>query len=290
MFDIAIISPVYDLELSDEMSHLYMVLSWLCKEDPQYKSHFSNIKRNYNDAYVILDNGMNENKMSSDSEIISTAYEINADEIICPDAYLNADETIKRTKTFLDTHYDKYIKDKFNVMAVLQGFDNDSFLKCYNEFLKDERISFLGVGYRNLMKPFKNEIENWKPSGINTEMLKQELTNDCYCYTMSRLYFLKNILNFDALKENDKSIHLLGIYNPVELSFYKTIFNDKELLYIRGCDSASPCQAAQANIPFDKQFGVKDKPKALLDFDRRMDGNVNRLAKYNINIMKDWVK
>jgi len=290
MFDIAVIAPVYDLELSDEMSHLYMVLSWLCKEDPQYKSHFANIRRKHKDSYVILDNGMNEGKMSSDEEIIITADEINANEIICPDVYLDARATIDKTKDFLDKYHTAYINKSFNVMAVLQGNDRDSFLKCYRSFLRDDRINFLGVGYRNLMKPFREDIDKWKPKGIDIGYLKEHLDEDCYYYTLSRLYFLTEVLSFAKLRQCNKSIHLLGIYNPFELSLYKKLIHPTEMLMIRGCDSAAPCQAAQAGVVFDKSYGVKDKPKALLDFDKRMDGNVNRLAKHNIEIMKEWVK
>jgi len=290
MFDIAVIAPVYDLELSDELSHLYMVLSWLCKEDPQYKSHYTNIKRKQDDAYVILDNGMNEGKMSSDQEIISTAHDINANEIICPDVYLDSSGTVRKTKKFLNVYYNGYVKGKFSVMGVLQGRDKESFLNCYDEFLNDDRINFLGVGYRNLMEPFKEEIDNWKTDLIDMDYLKKNLSDDCYYYTLSRLYFLRNILDFKKLKDNNKSIHLLGIYNPFELSLYSKLFSDDELLHIRGCDSAAPCQAAQAGVAFDKTYGVKDKPQSMLAFEARMDGNVNRLAKHNIEIMKEWVK
>jgi hypothetical protein len=287
---VATIAPVYDLDLCDSFSHFYMVLQWLCVEDPQYKSHFINVKRRYQDVYIVLDNGMNEQRLCTDQALLETARDINANEIICPDVFLDAEQTIKKTTAFLDKYYESHIKGKFNTMAVLQGDDEESFLKCYDAFLNDDRINFLGIGYRNLMKPFKGKIEDFEFDGLNKQELKDVLINDCYYYTLSRLYFLKNVLDFKKLEEKDKSLHLLGSYNPYEMKFFKEpLFTAQELLYIRSWDSACCIQAAQAGVTFNENYGVKDKPKAILNFEDHLDGNTRRLAQKNIKILKGWL-
>ena len=95
--DLAVIAPIHDLDLCDKLSHLYLILSWLCKEDPQYKNYWKNIKNKYKDAYVILDNGANEGKLSKDLDLLKTALDINANEIVLPDEYHNSEATIKKT-------------------------------------------------------------------------------------------------------------------------------------------------------------------------------------------------
>jgi hypothetical protein len=286
---IATIAPIYNLELCDSFSHLYLVLQFLCAEDPQYKSYFTNIKKKYGDAYVILDNNANEGCLCEDTALLSTAKEINADEIVCPDVYEDADNTIKITQRFLDTYHYKYIENNFNTMAVLQGKDKKSFLKCYNEFVEDPRVNFLGVGYRNLMKPFRDEIDSVKWP-MDTKYLKEKLNEDCYYYTLSRLYFLKYILDFEQLKMYNKSLHLLGSYNPFEMKFYnEELFTKEQLKFIRGWDSACCTQAAQAGVVFDNTYGVVDKPKAILGFDKHIDSATKQMVELNIQTIKEWI-
>jgi len=287
---IATIAPVYDLDLCDSFSHLYLVLQFLCATDPQYKAHFANIKRKHKDAYIILDNNANEGKLCEPAELLATAKEINADEIVCPDVYENADETIAMTQEFLDKYHYDYIENNFKTMAVLQGHDKESFLKCYNEFVEDPRIDILGVGYRNLMKPFRDEVDKAIWPYINTNYLKNVLQNDCYYYMMSRVHFLRNILDFNELKKYNKKLHLLGSWNPYEMNFYRIPwFTEEQLGYIRGWDSACCAQAAQAKIKFDITCGVKDKPKAVLNFENHMDTATRNLCKHNIKTLKRWL-
>ena len=290
MMKAATIAPIYNLDLCDSFSHLYLALQFLCASDPQYKAYFANIKRKHKDSYIILDNGANEQKLCEPVELLTSAKEINADEIVCPDVYENTDDTIKMTQDFLDKYHYDYIENNFKTMAVLQGLDRESFLKCYNEFIKDPRINVLGVGYRNLMRPFREDIDKVDWDGIDTKYLKEKLDNDCYYYTMSRLYFLRHVLDFNKLKENNKRLHLLGSYNPFEMKFYREPwFTSEQLGFIRGWDSACCAQAAQANVLFDKTYGVKDKPKAILGFDKHMGGNTLQLCKENISILKGWL-
>lgn len=289
--DISIITTQHDVEMANELSHTYMVLQWLCREDPQYKGHWCNIKREFDDAYVILDNGANEGKLCSGMELINTAYDILADEIICPDVYKDANKTVEKTKEFLNEYYEKYLNNKINVMAVLQGNTEQSFMDCYNAFLDDNRIGIIGVGYRNLMEAFKPQIDkfDWDSVNINNHYLKDNLNEDCYYYTLSRLYFLKNKVNYKTIKEKGKHFHLLGLYNPAELGFYKRVLQDN-MSFIRGNDSACLSQAAQAKVRFNKSFGVYNKPKTLLNFDKRLSSSEKIIFNENLNILREWLR
>jgi len=293
---VAIITPVYNPEPSHEFSHLYMILAQLCKRDPQYKNYWTNIKNIHKDAYVLLDNGCNENEPVTDLEILGLAADMGVQEIVAPDEYLKGPETVAKTMKFLDNYYNKYIKNNFKVMAVLQGTNRGNFLLSYRAFINDPRIDILGVGYRNLYEPFVSDMKSmnykaWETFGIKDAVnLICQLDEKTFHYTMSRLYFLKKYNVLQDVVTLGKQIHLLGLYNPYELSLYKQVFTEEELKSIRGCDSAAPIQAAQAGVVFNKDYGVKTKPKAILDGEKRLTESEKELVKQNIEIMKEWVK
>ena len=294
--EVAVISPVYDLDLSDNLSHLYMALQWLCKKDPQYRSHWKNIKTKFPSSYVILDNGANEAQLCDDLELLGTAVDINADEIVAPDVFDDAEGTMSKTEIFLGNYFEKYIEGNFNVMAVAQGRNQVQFMDCYKEFVIDPRISTIGIGYRNLFKPFEFNMrplteESWKALGIpDTRVLKDMLDEQTFYFTVSRLFFLRTRVDFKDLRKHNKQIHLLGLTNPYELSLYKKVLYPEELELIRGCDSASPCQAAQAGVKFNKGFGVEKKPKDYLDFEKRMTSKQRELAIKNMVIIEKWME
>jgi len=293
--DYAIITTAKDVELSSRLSHLYMVLAWLCKEDPQYKAYFINAKQRYNDSYTILDNGANENKLCEPEEIINVAYDLFADEIIAPDVYGDYVGTKDKTQEFLSKYYDKYLKDKFNIMGVIQGDTEESFLNCFNYYLNEPKIGVIGIGYRNLLKPFKSKMievtdETWNEIGIdNVPFLKSKLTEDTFYYTLSRIYFLKKYEDL-IYSLKDKKIHLLGLTNPYEMSLYNKIFSQKFLNKIRGCDSACLSQAAQASVIFNKEYGVIQKPKNILDFHEGLSTSQRFIFEENLKIFKKWTE
>ena len=290
--NIVVISPINDLNISENIDNQYMVLAWLLQEEPKYLDYFKKIHSKH-DCYVTLDNGLNEGRLVKGQELVDLAVAINADEVITPDVYMDGFHTVQETSLFLNNHLEE-LKD-INVMAVPQGNDKPSFTACFSTFLRDKRINTLGVGYRNLYEAFKPEMEgmtneDWKQFGIkNVESLRSAIKESTFYYTVSRLYFLKKYVDFGALKEHNKNIHLLGLWNPFELSLYNDIFTEEEMSYIRSCDSAAPNQAAQAGVTIDPGFGVTDKPAAYLDFKSKMTKDQVELAFKNIEQIRSWV-
>lgn len=292
---LALISPIEHLNVSQEFSDIHMVLAHLLNH-PKYRNFYKGLKNVQQDAFVICDNSANEGFMIKDKQILSLAEKINADEIVAPDKYHDADITIYETKKFLETYFDSDIKDKYTVMAVPQGNNIEEFMKCYNAFLEDDRINTLGLGYRNLVPAFSDEMfvltdSDWIDLGIDEiEILQNRLEDNCFNYTLSRFFFLKSFVNFRSLKKHNKKIHLLGLYNPYELSIINKTLTRTQLQGIRSCDSASPWQAAQCGILFNSDFGVVAKPKQYLDFEHISEvGEINVLEK-NLKIIKKWAK
>lgn len=290
----AIIPPIHDLDLADSLSNLYLVLSWLCLQDEGYRNHWIDLKKN-KDCYIILDNGANEGKLSNDDELIKLACDMGINEVVTPDVYLDWYGTVDKTKNFLIKYHDTLKKNNINTMSVLQGKTEEEFNSCFDAFVSDNRVNILGVGYRNLMLPFRNKMEamtddDWIKIGVSEiKHLRDVLEPDTFYYTLSRLYFLTMVVDYNKLGLYNKKIHLLGLMNPYELSILTRCLSEKEMSFIRGCDSAAPVQAAQANVIFDVSFGVVKKPKALLDFEKKLENDEKALAIKNIEIMKGWL-
>ena len=292
---VSIIAPIHNLDISTKLSNMYMVLSWLALEEPSYKQFYIDLKQREPKSYIILDNGAAEGKLIDNKLLINLAKEMNVNEIVLPDAYGNVIETLNRSGKFIDENI-VYIKEnKFKLMGVVQGQTIEEFLKCYEIFLTDKDVKIIGLGYKNLLNAFIREIEaisngEWTSWGITEiQHLINKLENNTFLYTLSRPYFIKNYVDFDQLKKRGKKIHLLGSYNSYELSLYKKMFNDKELKFIRSNDTASPCQAAQVDVFFDRTFGVVNKPKKFLDFKKKMSLKELEACYNNINIMKEWI-
>jgi len=295
---VAIITPIYNPEYADWLSHFYMVLAHIAKKDPQYKNYWCNIKNKYWDSYVLLDNGCNENSLVTDLELLGLAAELKVDEIVAPDVFGSGVDTIHKTYTFLDTHYEKYIRDNFQVMAVLQGKNRGDFMMSYKVFMEEPRINTIGVGYRNLYEPFIDDMnkltgDDWQKLikvPYNHDVLQFNVDQKTFYYTLSRLYFMRRTNIFKDAFNNNKLIHLLGLTNPFELYILNKALTPVEKALIRGLDSASPIQAAQAGIVFEPRYGVKTKPQAMLEFDKRLTEEQKILVEKNINIMKEWLK
>ena len=292
---LALISPIPYLNKSIETSNYHMILGHLLK-DVTYSAFYQTLREKQKDAYVICDNSANEGFMLKGQELIDLAKHVKANEIIAPDKYHDAETTVKETMSFLDDHYDVQLAGKFNIMAVPQGDTMTDYFDCYGEFLDDDRINVIGIGYRNLIPAFIDAVgmmtpAMWEQFGLPKEVvdiLFSRLEDNCFNYTMSRLYFLKNLVKFKTFAHRDKQIHLLGLYNPYELQLINMMFSPSELKRIRSCDTAAPWQAAQANVAFDKDFGVVTKPKAFVDFGQVLTDNQMVLFTHNMLLLKKW--
>lgn len=295
---LAMIAPIPHLkEYADVYKSKYhLILSHLCFTDPSYKKFYIKLKSQDPRHFIILDNGANEGEMIKGFDLVNLGTEIGVDEIIAPDKYAEAELTITETNSFIDTWYSVCKKAGIKIMGVPQGNTKEEFLRCYKEFIDNPNISTIGLGYKNLIHSFMYEIagiteqqwKNWKIKEIVD--LINSLEENTFYYTLSRIYFLKKYVNFKELERRRKKIHLLGLYNPYELSFYGRFFNKKELSRIRGCDSAAPFQAAQMDIEFNHNYGVVMKPKAFLDFNQKLIGESEAILVNNIKLIKKWNK
>lgn len=196
-------TPISYLETFDEYCDSYLVLSHLCIEHPEYLDFMKKSKK-----FKILDNSAYELEVALEDEtVLGIAKEINADIVALPDVWGDATETCKRHLDFLLKHD----KAGFKWMAIPQGNNVDSYLKCHEWFKENlsfsKNIELLGVAFMTTALCFHSLTEtNKKNVAVNRRMA---------------ISFLKR-QGLLAPK-----IHLLGIGNPIELIHY---YNDPEVI------------------------------------------------------------
>lgn len=290
--EFALISPIDHLSISSTVCNYHMVLGHLLK-NKTYSNFYKQLKINQPDSFIICDNSANEGYMLKGIELINMALSIHADELIAPDKYHDASTTMKETFEFLDSFYESHIENRFKVMAVPQGETPSEYINCFNTFLSDPRIDTIGIGYRNLLPAFIDSIflitDYLSELNINNaDVLLKKLEDNCFNYTLSRLYFLQTYVKSRVLARKKKQIHLLGLYNPIELKMMKQSLKRSLYNKIRSCDSAAPWQAAQAGIYFDKEYGVATKPKEYLDFEAKMSHQSLETFYYNLKLIEEW--
>lgn len=291
----ALISSIYDLDLVEEFDY-HLLLAWACKNDI-YKKFYQNLRcRSSAKDFIIMDNGANEKKTIIGDELIKIAMDLNSNEVQAPDFHLLGDKTVKMAKVFLSFDYPKLKEYNTAIMGIPQGRDFEDFKACWDWMLSESKINTIGLGYRNVLPSIKEEISHmstsdWEDLGIKNVVGLQDFAEaETFKYTLSRLYFLRRKVNILDLAKAGKQIHLLGLWNPAELQYYKTVFTPEEQTVIRGCDSAAPIQAAQAYVEFDPEFGVRYKPKEYLDMFAPLGKKQREIAEKNIIMVKKWIK
>lgn len=288
----SLISSANDLDLCTNQRY-HMVLAWACTHEG-YKSFYKNLSSENYRARIILDNGANEGKLVEGPDYVALAHKLSAYEIIAPDVYQDCDATIQKTMDFLNA-YTQELKD-IKIMAVPQGRTPAEYLKCWKTFLEDKRISTLGLGYRNILNCVKGDMlkvtdKQWENLlGYHYFDIKRDLPESDFLMTLSRLFFLTRINIKEVLIKYEKEIHLLGLWNPVELVLINKAFAKEELDVIRSCDSASPVQAAQSYVKFNGYYGLKTKPQAMLDMFMTLGSEQRRIAERNLHMLRIWAQ
>lgn len=117
-----------------------MFLTHLALKSPKYLAHASNYK-----GYKILDNSLIENdgKALDIKKVLEVAQEINADELILPDVFLNGPATIRAVEDALKKVGASGYKGK--LMAVVHGVNDQDWFETYRILNTIEEIDVLGI-------------------------------------------------------------------------------------------------------------------------------------------------
>lgn len=248
---LASIVPQNFLELT-EQTDFHMALAHLIGAEG-YEVYTNFFKNRRAGAFCILDNGVIEGNPMPIETIIEKALLINADEIVLPDAYKNAEQTIKMVDDAINKlieHFGEY-EWPFKLMVVPQGDSEDSWLTC--------AITLIG-----------NYGQYIDTIGIPKHLVDTTGSRD------ARLYAISNLA--DEIDLEGFEIHLLGCWKtPLEVLVISKASEQGIIPTVRSCDSAIPYVYARNGL----RFSDDDRPDMdPIDFKK---GYCNEmLLRYNI--------
>lgn len=232
-----------DMIAQDDM---HMALAQLIGEPgmEDYTDFYKNGRKFY--SYLILDNGAAEGKTMPIAMIADKAELIRASEIVLPDAYKDAKDTLRLHADAIDyllERYDGAENIPFKLMAVPQGSNREEWMACAKELLTTypDIIDTVGIP--------KHLVDTWGSRDARLEalaLLDQEKDF--------------NIRNYE--------IHLLGCWKtPLEVLMVAKAAEQGSIPMVRSCDSAIPYVYARNNMRFDDDDRPDNNPIDFKDGD-----------------------
>lgn len=114
-----------------------LILLHIAMANDKYVRHFRDCKN-----YKILDNSAYELREAlRDEDIMKFAKKMKVQEVVAPDVMFKSNQTIQRTKQFLEANDTK----KYKVMGVVHGQTKGSWLKCFKWMNTNDMIDVIGI-------------------------------------------------------------------------------------------------------------------------------------------------
>lgn len=102
---------------------------------------------------IILDNGLYENGIPEPVEsLVKKAKKIGATTAFCPDYLYDAEAT----RDEIDTAYPIFQEAGIKMAAIVQSDNEDEWLRLYDQFVLDDRISLIGLSILSIRKAFSS--------------------------------------------------------------------------------------------------------------------------------------
>ena len=231
---LAHISTINTLKTISASGDIQFCLAPYCN-NKDYKKYFMQTK-----DYVLLDNGVAENILIPNEELVNLAIEMKVNELIIPDVIGDYHKTKEQREDFLNKYYDKLLRNNIKIQTVVQGQNIKEYVKCLNEIENDDRIDIIGI-------PFRMNY------CYNKNLTKEE--NQCF-----------NRLNFLKIYITKKPIHCLGCNLPIEIRGIKELNLDN----VRSIDSKIMARYGINNQIFDWNDKVKPEKKLFIDYNMNM--------------------
>lgn len=221
----------------------------------QYTTHYRESNK-----YTICDNSAFElSTPLSAPEVVKAASIFKAQEVIAPDAFGSASDTIRSTNEFI-----KYLEDsgnlgKFRVMGVVQGANAPDWVNCFLHMRENKHIDVIGFSY------------------VGCKSFHPDLTTARITAT--------HMATHSAGGDLKKPIHLLGVGgNPLELQVQKTIEQ------VRSCDTSIPIVQGLAGDKLHPISGLLGNklPRPHDYFETNPTAEQLEAIIHNIKLMKTW--
>lgn len=245
------------LKASLEFNDYQYCLPHLLDQDTAYRKHFYDFKKS--GGYIIMDNSLHELGEAYDHErLMYWVSELEPNEFIVPDVWMNIDATLKNAKKWINIMYPKNVTP----VAVVQSRSFKEAEECY--------LALKKLGYKKIAFSYGADWYMDKFHGIHVDKAKM----------MGRISAVKQMFYNGVIKKNDR-VHLLGCSLPQEFGWYENCS------YIESIDTSNPIMAALEGIEYE-EFGLLTKPKANMNDHFHIDiKNVNlKLIFHNVETFK----
>ena len=245
------------LKASLEFNDYQYCLPHLLDQDTAYRKHFYDFKKS--GGYTIMDNSLHELGEAYDHErLIFWVNELEPDEFIVPDVWMDIDATLKNAKEWIKIPY----PPNTTPVAVVQSRSFEEAEECY--------LALKKLGYKKIAFSYGADWYMDKFHGIHVDKAKM----------MGRISAVKQMFYNGVIKKNDR-VHLLGCSLPQEFGWYENCS------YIESIDTSNPIMAALEGIEYE-EFGLNHKPKANMNDHFHIDiKNVNlKLVFHNVETFK----
>ena len=183
------ITPVKNKELMYDRVCV-MLLAHLSEKYPEYSEMASK-----SSCYKIMDNSIIEKGNAFNlKDLVNEAHKCKANEIILPDVYKDAKETVKKVKESIKWLKNNWCYYDFQLMAVCHGNNKEEFEWCFNELNNIKEINVIGV---------PKVINKWCGSRNNFMYLYQK--------SKKQIHYLGAPDNFNELVELKDNLNKLLI-------------------------------------------------------------------------------
>lgn len=241
------------LTASKEFNDYSYCLPHLLDQDKEYKQYFLEAKKE--GRYIIMDNSLHELGEAYDHERLRYwISELEPDEFIVPDVWMDADKTLVNAKYWKQFNYPK----NTTIVAVVQGKNYADAYRCY--------ITLKDLGYKKIAFSYGASWYNDIFPHPNKDLGK----------ALGRILFISRLYENNILTDKDR-VHLLGCSIPQEFGWYCGY------KFIESIDTSNPVMAALEGVRY-KGNGLDFKPKANMnDYYYMSEEDVDiKTLKYNL--------
>ncbi len=180
-------------------SRMHLVLPHLYNTIPDYMSKYRKLSREGD--FLMQDNSLFELKRVVAGDLIDFARGIEAHEIVVPEVLRDSHASIAAAEEFFGSKAYANHRGKFTFAAVVQGKSYQEVRKHYEYLKQNDRIDTICIPFNFEFDAYDDHDEEKKQSGWNRFSLISRLAEE-------------------GVWTIDKKHHLLGLYNPAELSVY----------------------------------------------------------------------
>ena len=249
--------PSYLLNMSPNINDYEFILPHLLDQDPKYEQYMRGAKSR--GRYIIMDNSLHElGEAYNHDRLTFWVNELQPDEFIVPDVWMDAQSTIKNAEEWFKYSYPA----NTTLVAVVQSKNFKEAEMCYT--------ALKNIGYSKIAFSYGADWYADKFPEYDIDKAKM----------MGRISTIKQMFYNGVIKPNDR-IHLLGCSLPQEFGWYENCS------YIESIDTSNPIMAALEGIKYD-EHGINVKPKANMNnfFNVSLDNIDINLVIHNVNTFR----